>query len=278
MERGFLLAAIFTSMLASSAAFGIENLDCDGSQRSHPACQLPVWKDGRCESTSTVQNECHPASNACREYGGGACWGNTVDGRWFTLSDGETTKRCKCGCFAEETEFAVGGMTVTGTELLADKRGRSVESLDRLDGRSWSVRAISEIVGGPEKDPAYRIVTRSGRVLELSKKHPVAVGNELGIIQRMTTPDQLAIGDFLVSDDGLADQVSSVVSFQYEGRMVNFLVDAERPDQRLVSANGLVTGDNAWQQRLAMTEARILERADILQELRELAQEAAAEL
>jgi len=50
--------------------------------------------------------------------------------------------------------------------------------------------------------------------------------------------------------------------------MVNFNVSSTDAQNHFVPANGIVLGDNAWQQRLASVDARILLRADLVKELK----------
>ena len=247
----------------------VQDLDCDGSEANLPQCKLKIWEDGRCEKTMTVTTFCKSSSNACKVYAGGACWGETSDAKWFVLPDNNTNemKRCACGCFGEETIFSSMNGNVTGAQLLEKKEGNILETLDYLDGSSWGFNRIKQIIGGKEEDLSYRLVTESGRLIELTNKHPVLIADEDGTTKKMITADQVKTGDLLLSDIDETDPVIRVEQIQYNKRMMNFVVESDNPINHIVIANGLRMGDNAWQNRLAATEARILDRADIVADI-----------
>ena len=239
-----------------------------------PVCDHDVG-EGRCvlsKNNSLARDACVPETAGCADIGG--CFGYTPIGHWYPYKDNGVMYRCQCGCFGEETVFNIGGNAVTGREIIDagkdyQNSDLSIQSLSEFDntGRT-EFREMNGFVSGDEKEDAFTFTTSTGKKVTLSKSHPVLVVAADGTVQAMKTSGEVKKGDFFLSDLGGAEEVSNIETAPYSGKMVNFNVKSTNPAHHIVSANGLLLGDNAWQQRLASVHARVLWRADILKEIR----------
>ncbi|NBW83337.1 hypothetical protein EBR21_16435 [bacterium] len=233
-------------------------------------CDLPVASSPRCVVSADnwiARGACVAGTVGCAEIGG--CFGTVPVGHWYPFVDSGAQKRCQCGCFGEETEFVTSEGTITGTDLIAQSSGKSLKllSLDSLFARSLSERDIKGVVFGPEKELVFSVSKETGRRVTLSAQHPVLVVNESGELQAVKAASKLDEGEFVLGEDGIADRVIGIEKKSYAKRMVNFNVASTDAQNHFVLANGIVLGDNAWQQHLASVDARILLRADLVKEL-----------
>jgi hypothetical protein len=233
-------------------------------------CDLPVSSSPRCVVAAdnwVARGACVAATDGCAAIGG--CFGSVPVGHWYPIVDGGAQKRCQCGCFGEETEFATQTGILTGTDLItrASQGDIRLLSLDSLASRSYSEREINGILYGPEREPAFKITTASGRQISLSAQHPVLVVKDSGEFLSVKAASTIVVNDFVLGDDGIPDRVTSLKKYSYQKRMVNFNVASRDSQNHFVSANGIILGDNAWQQRLASVDARILLRSDLVREL-----------
>ena len=237
-------------------------------------CDRPVAAGTRCALMAenlVARNACAPQTVGCAEIGG--CFGFVPPSHWWPINDGGETKRCVCGCFAEETTFLDENGPITGRDLIAQSSsdlsqvGSRLYVLSSADGRSLTSFDINGIVHGRESKPVYVVKTASGKTVVLSDQHPILVVTGEGSFQAVKTVANLVVGENVLTDDGQIDRVTSVQTKKYQGRMVNFNVMSQNPLHHFVAAGGLILGDNAWQQRLASFEARIIQRADLLRAL-----------
>jgi hypothetical protein len=261
----FLLLAIFAY---ESSAFAITCVKPDDWVPGF--CDLPIASTPRCvlgANNWVAKQACAPVTVGCAEIGG--CFGATPPGHWWAVSENGVDRRCQCGCFAEETLFASATGPVTGRELInkSKEESFSLSSLDSLERLTQTVREINGIIFGPEKELAYLIVTDSGRKVTVSSQHPILTVNAQGKMLSVKAVIALSTGDFVLNDEGSADRVKSIVTQKYDGQMVNFNVISDDSTNHFVTANGIILGDNAWQQRLASVHSRILLRADLVKEL-----------
>ncbi len=248
-------------------------------------CQKPHdWRDAICNLKPTPHKRCVKdgvsqgiyaamcdgvKDGNCKEIPGG-CFGNFSNGEWFPTSfmDG-SVRRCQCGCFADRTLFLTQNGTISGKTLIKRNKDNSFQlaSADYLDGSISSYRPIENIVWGPEKKASIQIKTNSRREIILTSNHPVVIGDSKGDLKKVVIAKKVKSGEFLVDEDGVADQVNSVQEVAYSGDVVNFTVTSNNSTNHIIVANGLKMGDNAWQQLLASQTARLMVREDILKEL-----------
>jgi hypothetical protein len=234
-------------------------------------CSLTVAAETRCalfRDNLVARNACAPQTDGCAAIGG--CFGFVPPSHWWPLNDGGETKRCVCGCFAEETSFLGELGPITGSDLISQAGsdlsyvGPRIYGLESPDGKSLASFEINGIVHGPETKPIYTLKTASGKTVALSDQHPVLIVTEEGAFVAVKAIAKVKSGEFVLTDTGETDEVINITTSIYPGKMVNFNVMSENPLHHFVAAGGLILGDNAWQQRLASFEARIIQRADLL--------------
>lgn len=268
-----LILALFVGTLASipHTVLARGNLDCDAADRAHPLCNDRATPGGvRCGEPQAFANNCaeppagvNPALSAqCAAAGG--CFGDTESSKWYTYTENGKTYRCQCGCFAEDTMFATAlGLDVSG-KLLTAGVSPMLLGLGNFDGRSLEPVAISSVVSGPEYKPVWQFATSSGKSFTLTENHPLLLVDSSGQLRRVATAKQAKLGDFVLNIDGVAEEIVASKQMPYQGKVVNFAVESQNPSHHFVAANDIMLGDNVWQQQLARTEARLLERDDII--------------
>ena len=143
-----------------------------------------------------------------------------------------------------------------------------LQTLDAFDGALQLDQTVFGILYGKEKEDSYRFTTASGKEIVVSSAHPLVTGDSNGKLKAMKAAKTIEVGEFLVNDLGEAEEIVAVATFKYEGDMVNFHIDSSDWQEKVVSANGILAGENSWQQKLASIERRILARDDIISELR----------
>ena len=194
----------------------------------------------------------------------GVCKGTLGSNHWFTVSDGARDIRCTCGCYSEETVFNSASGELTAADLMEIKNSGE-DHFTRLEGpevfdlglQDANFFPISDIIYGPEEKKLIAISTDKRRIL-LTGAHPVIFwksGAEIMKVAKMASE-----GDFLVNKDGSPVKITKVEKISYPKNVVNFHINSPT---HMVYANGFKTGDNAWQQLLALNEGRHLERNEI---------------
>ncbi|NRA64012.1 MAG: transposase, partial [Pseudobacteriovorax sp.] len=130
----------------------------------------------------------------------------------------------------------------------------------------FTASSVNGITSGPESELVFIFNTNQGSIT-LTRAHPVVVVDESGFVIAVKAASNIDTNDLLLSDSGHPVKIESIDETSYPGLVVNFHVAEESGTDHFVSANGLIMGDNAWQQRLAAEERRMLRRVDILREL-----------
>jgi hypothetical protein len=232
-------------------------------------CDLPVASEPRCAigaNNWVARGACVAATSGCAEIGG--CFGSTPVGHWWPVNENGADKRCQCGCFAEETEFESDTGLITGTEMieLNSNTPLFVKSLDSIYSGTITNRAINGIVYGTESDKVFKIKTENNFEIILSSEHPVPIVNAEGNLQLVKTAKHVSLEDYLITLNGTS-KVSEITKLNYTKRMVNFNVMSANPEHHFLPASGIILGDNAWQQRLASVDSRILLRSDLVREI-----------
>jgi len=228
----------------------------------------------RCwEETGTRANQISGCTNAtvgCPELGG--CFGSVPPGHWVVTVINGVKVRCQCGCFVEETKFGPEG--ISGVELIESQRlnpgvGGDLTSINPFSQESRQSR-INGIVFGPAKDEVIELITPDAKAV-VTKAHPVVVADQSGELRLVKAASKIdpRTDKFLMTSDFQAIPLLSIKRSRYNGTVVNFNVVEDDARDHFVSADGLIMGDNAWQQVLAAEELRLLRRSDILSRLSE---------
>jgi hypothetical protein len=148
--------------------------------------------------------------------------------------------RVNLGCFAEETRIAV---SKNETRLI---RELQVGDLVWNPVKKVQVR-IARMTAGPETLPLI-VVHTAGRSLKVTTEHPMVT--DRGLIMA----ELLEAGDAMVMADGSLEKVVRVESVLHDGAgsVRNFIINPEStdPDDHMVLAEGIVTGDLYLQSQL----------------------------
>lgn len=206
----------------------------------------------------------------CEQFGG--CFGFTPTGHWvMTTLDNGKRARCRCGCFTMDTQFATDEGVVSGFDI---QKSLDVDFNSSIKITSFNILEessadypLNSVAIGPEKEDIVIIHTTRGSV-RVTAAHPVVLANKEGNIAAVATGDQVAAGSYLLDDLYEPVLISRVERKPYDGKVINFHVGSWDGADHFVSANGFVLGDNAWQQALAQSERRILQRIEIAKILR----------
>ena len=263
----FLIVILFLVFSLDSQA-----VTCTGDDVSE-LCDLPIVEGGRCAKVMYYRFYCDNSTSGCNND----CFGDTPGGHWFDMtrlqyvnSDKPSPRwRCRCGCFAEETEFHTSAGNIKGTDIInAKDHTHYVSALDDLGGLHSTYRRINGITYGSDKELSIFIKTASGRKIILSRAHPAVIAAPEGTIIAIKKAEALQRGDYLLGVDGRSDAIIAISEREYHGRMLNFNVASSDPSNHIIVANDLMMGDHAWQERITSIESRIMYRNEILKILR----------
>jgi intein/homing endonuclease len=169
-----------------------------------------------------------------------------------------------------DTQFETTMGAFSGQELYVRRNEKllQVSTLDSLD-TPWlsSPKTINSLMASKSHEPSYHIVTKSGLGVIASPGHPVLVANKEGTPTQMKKASDLSIGEHLLTHEGSADEVVRVTQVDYKDELMNFNAASSKSAEHIVSMNGILLGDYAWQERLNSRDARVLLRADVAREL-----------
>lgn len=169
--------------------------------------------------------------------------------------------KCQCGCFVGETRIAglTGDIRIDALAEQAKSMPVGVLQFPKTKGQTASrpLRGPDFIVG-PENKPVIRISSFSGAELVVTDIHPILVqrGADIAMIQAKN----LESGDILQSENGNADSVLSLESYQLDpmaNKVYNVDTRAADPEEHVISANKILVGDLYWQKRLSEESSRI---------------------
>ncbi len=249
--------------LTAGFALGVT---CTPGDWDESLCKLPEHEGTRCVTAEFFRMYCAPGTDGCSNVGG--CVGFTPTGHWYALLDSNARpmQKCRCGCFAEATEFASSGGMTSGTRLLGQKDRISEVQLSTLDGLEggFTDRGINSLTYGPETEKSWVFKMQSGKSITVSKAHPMVIGDLSGKLVALKPAEHVVVGDLFLGDNMEPDAVMEVSRTKYEGRMMNFNVASDNAANHIVVANGVLTGDSGWQEQLNNTASRIIWRNDII--------------
>ena len=218
-------------------------------------------------AAGNMSSQCHKEVADCHLTPDGACFGTVLPDHWIvTGSAADGIRRCRCGCFAEETNFQSPAGSITGNQLM-DIKENSLSLLFNSQMDTWGsqFKDINGVIFGPEAEDAYTFSTESGKIVTVSNGHPVVVVEPgSGELETVKQARDVLPTDYLLGENGQVEKIALITTAPYEGLMVNFNGAAETADAHIVIANGLKLGDNAWQQYIANDKRRMLTRTDVM--------------
>jgi len=162
------------------------------------------------------------------------------------------------GCLAEGTQVTLADGSTQSIEKIAV--GKKV----RTDA-AGALLSVDNYSRGYEKEPMYRIITKNGRQLLLTKTHPVITSRGVKAAR------DLRIGDTVTTDAG-PDTLVRVYRVTYRGNVWGLDIGSPEDRVRLTDtnttffANGILVGDGKMQGRLERAHyespAEVLSRLD----------------
>lgn len=237
-------------------------ITCTGADFQPTLCNLPIMEGVRCANAEFFRSYCSEKTDGCGAVGG--CFGFTPPGHWYPIlgTDGKPFRRCRCGCFSEETQFwGLGNQT--GRNLIEAKNERIfLYTRQNPVSVSFKRKSINGLMHAKDTH-AIHLVTLDGHSIFVSDGHPVVTARETGELDAMKEAKNVVVGDFLLTHGNRPIQVSRVERVPYEKEMMNFNVVSSNPMHHIVVANDLQMGDLAWQEQLHSIDARMYHRQDL---------------
>ncbi len=169
--------------------------------------------------------------------------------------------KCQCGCFVGETLISglIGDVRIDSLAEQAKTMPVGVLQFPKTKGQTASkpLRG-SDFIVGPEHKPVIRISALSGAELVVTDIHPILVQRDAETT--MIQAKNLEKGDILLSENGNADPVLSLESYQLDpsaNKVYNVDTRSADPEEHVISANKIKVGDLYWQKRLSEESSRI---------------------
>jgi hypothetical protein len=161
---------------------------------------------------------------------------------------------CTCGCFAPEVRIAVINASNESQWLRIDKVAEHPNTYKLWTFTNYTSfsnlkpkkRSLKRITRGPELKPLVYVTAENGSVLGLTEEHAVLLSNGV-----MITAKSLEVGQELVGIDGIPKRIVAIERKAISGDVYNVLASGKSKLAHLISAEGLIVGDLAWQNSLS---------------------------
>ena len=167
-----------------------------------------------------------------------------------------TAGMCPKGCFTGSQEIKFNGM-YTPIELALDQELLSYTGLTQGSLLEQEVDLLDFVVGDTKED-ILLIETKNGRKLEVTMGHPMVLENGDIVPAKALTVDKS-----LLDEDLLGDQITSLNSFSFEGKVYNILSTSNKKEENFVFSQGLITGSIRFQNEWANEHFNLLSRIDL---------------
>lgn len=118
---------------------------------------------------------------------------------------------------------------------------------------------IRSVVDG--KHEIIKFLTNSGKILKVTPNHPLIDGKG-----RMIRADQFKKGDYLVNTEGEREQIVALSQETYKGKVYNVDVNASQYTEKVIVAQGLLSGDLSFQNENTKYLERVLFRMNAVPE------------
>lgn len=217
------------------------------------------------ETIAGAKRQCAPQVD-CRAIGG--CSGFAPTGHWIFLPNIRGKKiRCRCGCWTMDTRFASSEGEIDGNDIASQLNNEGNSELEVTSfnpvQKTQSDAAINSVSIGDDKEALIIVHTEEGSV-SVTAAHPIILSDEEGDVFKIVQASALKEGDFLLTEEFTPAPVTKIEQGPVGSKVINFHVGTSAAEEHFVSSNGFIFGDNAWQQKLAEMDRRILERMDVI--------------
>jgi hypothetical protein len=171
-------------------------------------------------------------------------------------SDGDLAGVCSCGCFSRGTRLAVTDTSGIETEwkpidtLTATSPRFSIWTLagdSTISEMRFSLGGLKRTTKGQETSPLIFVTTKNNLHIGLTQEHAVLLASG-----EMVPAEALKVGDLLVNQHGGAERIDKIEHRAISDDVFNILTDGDSRLSHLILAEGLVVGDLAWQNSLAL--------------------------
>jgi hypothetical protein len=174
------------------------------------------------------------------------------------LATGAVGAVCKCGCFDASTEIYTYEMGVIPvSELLVGDSVNQLSNAATLNAIELQPAPIELVLSGEEKTDMYQFKLDNGVLLKLTQHHGVLLSSG-----QMIAAKDVTLKDQLVDENGYFISIQSIDLIAPSKRVYNFEVQGDTKKQHIISAEGILVGDVAWQNQYAQDLNAILLRND----------------
>ncbi len=169
---------------------------------------------------------------------------------------------CPCSCFEKGTKISYFHPDL---DLLESKAVESIRGGDfvatlgefsSLSSVDLEEKMVSYATSGPEEPELFVFNLEDGGSLAVTETHALLLADG-----RMVAAQKVSLQDSLVSESGKGVKIKNI-SRRKTDTVYNFLVETPNKNQKghVISANGYLVGDMAWQNALGNELNRVLLR------------------
>lgn len=166
---------------------------------------------------------------------------------------------CLSSCYTPDmmVSFSSGDVDVESAYLENMQNLLTVSAESSLEKLAFSYKPvrhhIRSVIDGEHQ--IINFLTETGKVLKVTPNHPLVNGK--GEMQRA---DKFNQGDFLVNIDGQKERIVALNNEQYHGKVYNLEIDSDLYTEKILVAQGLLSGDLSYQNENTKYLERILFR------------------
>ncbi len=165
---------------------------------------------------------------------------------------------CKQGCFAEDTQIAVGyddqgrAQSKAASAITASDTLLSLADDASLAGFDLVEREIGRPVHGPEASALFAFALGNGATLRVTQHHPMVLASGEIIEAAKVTTDASFVGI-----DGDLVAVRAISREQTKGHVYNYETSSDSKLGHIIVAEGVLVGDLQLQNTLAREQSSI---------------------
>lgn len=166
---------------------------------------------------------------------------------------------CLSSCFTPDmmVSFSSGDVDIESAYLENMQELLTVSSNSTFENLDLSYKPvrhhIRSVIDGDHK--IINFLTETGKVLKVTPNHPLINGRG-----EMLRADRFKRGDFLVNIDGQKERIVALNNEKYHGKVYNLEIDANLYTEKILVAQGLLSGDLTFQNENTKYLERVLFR------------------
>ncbi|MGB0454429.1 MAG: hypothetical protein ACPGJV_12025 [Bacteriovoracaceae bacterium] len=180
---------------------------------------------------------------------------------------------CVAGCYTPNQELSFGLSKDQGRSFsfnrdeaftIKPQYALSVaanSSLNNIEPKYRKVLKLTESLVA-ENNSILKFELSSGKTLEVTETHPMVSGRGM-----MKEAQSFKVGESFVTKDALKDEIVSISKKSFYGKVWNVAVKAPTRNERLVVANGYLSGDISFQNENSKFLNQLVMRTHLPKEL-----------